>query len=276
MDQRSTHNVPDDERIEKLLSQFKPQPKQRFFNKMSTAPWISQSSSEAPLTSKHLMLRRLPVLGIIGCSLLVIILVFAFVPSARVTAEQIIHFFLPSSTNQLEVQLTPINPTLEIDFSNPANFTLDIAEAAHQAGMEIKEISPLTSTLKLIGARYESSYHAVILLYTGNGYKLFLTQRILDKGQDIFSIGADAKIEMVKIGDIQGEYVEGGWEAVSTQSAIENLQDNVTIKINATWDNEYPQSTLRWQANDKVYELRASGENIPSQSQLIDWANGLK
>jgi hypothetical protein len=48
------------------------------------------------------------------------------------------------------------------------------------------------------------------------------------------------------------------------------------LNIYAVWDNDLHQYTLRWQAGDIVYELRSNGDGSPSQSGLINLANGLK
>jgi hypothetical protein len=92
----------------------------------------------------------------------------------------------------------------------------------------------------------------------------------------VFSIGESALIKLVNIGDFQGEYVDGGWKVISTQPASENQTPTSSVNINAIWDNELPQSTLRWQLNGIVYELRSVGDGRPPQSELIIMANELK
>jgi hypothetical protein len=204
------------------------------------------------------------------------IFIFTFIPSIRAAASQIIHLFLPSPSNQLEVQVTLTNPGDLYDFSNPANFPLSVKEAQQQAGFGVKEISILPEGLSFIGSRVDTRYNAVTLLYHANDYTLFLTQRPLGKSQDVFSIGDSAYVNLVKIGVIHGEFVEGGWKAISTQPSPGNQTPSSSITINAVWDNDLHQSTLRWQDDGIVYELRSSGDGRPSQSELILLANELK
>jgi hypothetical protein len=213
----------------------------------------------------------LAALGL-ACAIVLVIII----PSARVAASQIIHLFLPEPSNQLNVQVTLTSLGDLVYFSDPANFPLSITEAQQLAGFGVKEISLLPEGLAFIGSRYDPSYNAVTLLYEANDYKLFLTQRPLGNREDVFSIGESANVRNVKIGSSDGEFVEGGWKAVSTQPASENQAPANTMNIYAIWDNKMSQSTLRWQAGGIVYELRSNGEGGPSQSELINLANELK
>jgi hypothetical protein len=140
----------------------------------------------------------------------------------------------------------------------------------------VKEISLLPQGLTLIGSRYDSDYNTVIFLYVANDYKLFLTQRPLRNGDDVFSIGASANVKKVKVGNIDGEFVKGGWKAVSTQPVPNNETPTSMVNLYAIWDNELAQSTLRWQAGGIVYELRCNGEGCPLQPEIINMADELQ
>jgi hypothetical protein len=203
-------------------------------------------------------------------------LILAVIPSVRVAADQIIHFFLPAASNQLEVQIMPANPLVSMDFSNPSNFPHSINDIQQQAGFGVKRIPTLPKELSLIGARYDPSYNAVSILYKARDYFLILTQRPLGNSQDVFSIGPNAHVEFVKIGNVQGEYVVGGWNAVSTQQTPATETPSGTLHLSAVWDDSLPQYTLRWQQAGYAYELLSNGISSPSQSQLISWANELK
>jgi hypothetical protein len=269
-------NLPDEMKIEEMLSHFKPQPTLRFYNKMSTAPWhrsITPDTSTYLPNRKHT--RRL-IWGLIALLFMIGVLGITLIPSVRVIARQIIYSFISAPSNQIEVQVTLTSPGDLYNFSDPANFQLSIKYVQQQAGFEIKEISSLPGSLSFIGARFDPNYKTATLLYQGNDYKVFLTQRPLGNSLDVFSIGESALIKLVNIGDFQGEYVDGGWKVISTQPASENQTPTSSVNINAIWDNELPQSTLRWQLNGIVYELRSVGDGRPPQSELIIMANELK
>jgi hypothetical protein len=269
-------HIPDELEIEQLLGDFKPQPSTRYYKRMSSAPWRLQE--QAFRSTEHI--KRIPrwktVLALATFIIVLGLLSLSFIPSLRVAADQFIHFFLPATSDQLNVQITPGNPLETLDFMNPSYFPLSKDEVQRQAGFMVKMIPLSPTTPTFIGARYALEYNAAYLLYKGEEYTLLVTQRPLGTSQDVLSIGSNAKVEFVNIGDFQGEYVVGGWNAVSTQAPSDIPTQMGTVQINAVWDDQLPQYTLRWQESGFAYELRINGENSPSQSQLISWANELK
>jgi len=276
MDNSPFHQAPEELEIEEMLSHIRPQPTSRFYKKMRSTPWerpnmVKTSSALAYLKSADRL-----VWGLLALILIVGVVGLTFIPSVRAIARQFFYSFIHSPSNQIQVQVTPAAPGDLYNFSDPSNFTLSVPLAQQQAGFGVKEISVLPEGLTFIGCRFDSTYNAVTLQYQGNDYKLFLTQRPRGNGQDVFSIGASANVESVKIGEIQGEFVVGGWKVISQQPDSSNQTPTSVININAIWDNDLPQSTLRWQTSDIVYELRSVGEGNPSLSDLINLANGLK
>ena len=269
-------DAPDEQRIEALLSDFKPQPSPRFYDRMRTAPWQEQPQSQASRKIREWRLARKSAWIVITGFFVLVFFIYAVFPSVRVAASQIIHFFLPASSDQLDVQVTLSNPNDLLDFSNPANFPLTMDALRQQVGFKVKQIPSSLGAPPFIGARYDPVYNAVTLLYQAEDYNLLLTQRPLRNSQDVSSVGANAHVEFVPIGSSQGEFVVGGWKAVSSQPGTAIPASPAVVQINAVWDDNLPQSTLRWQESGYSYELRSSGENRPSQSQLISWANELK
>jgi hypothetical protein len=276
MENNPIQNQPDDKEIEEILSEFAPKPTSRFYIKMSDAPWQRRIPHEVLSSSTNIKHNRRLIWGLAVLVLVCAIILISIIPSARVAASQIIHLFLPAPSNQLDVQVTLTSPGDLVDFSDPTNFPLSFTEVQQLANFRVKEISLLPESLSFIGSRYDPRYNAVTLLYKANDYKIFLTQRPLGNSEDVFSIGASAIVKTVKVGNNDGEFVMGGWKAVSTQPVSDNKTPTSTVNIYAVWDNELSQSTLRWQSGDIVYELRSNGEGSPSQPDLINLANELK
>jgi hypothetical protein len=243
---------------------------------MSTAPWAKISPQEKINIFRNWKPSRRLVWGMAALLLIITLFGFSLYPPLRAIAMQIMFSFIPAPEDQLEVQVPLANPEALYHFADPENFPLSISEVQEQAGFPVREIGSLPAGLSFSGARFDAGSHAVILLYLGKDYKLFLTQRPIDHGQDVFSIGASAQVETVQIGNIQGEYVEGGWKAVSAQPDNRTATPGSTINLNATWDNTLPQYTLRWQSAGYAYELRSIGVGSPTESELISLANGLK
>jgi hypothetical protein len=276
MNKSSHHDLPDENKIEELLERYKPHPSEQFHKRMKSAPWRNREVTRKFILFNHKKIT--PRLVWAFCILFVCVLIGSvfLIPPVRAVARQIIFSFISAPSNQIVVQVTPVRPNELFNFSDPANYQLSLDDAQQQAGFPIMQISPITEKLKLIGTRYEPNYRSVIMLYQGENYDLFLTQRSLGNGQDVFSIGQDALVKLVKIGNLQGEYVEGGWKAISLQPTSDHQTPQNPINITAVWDDSLPQSTLRWQVDQMAYELRAIGEQRPSLTDLLNWANELK
>lgn len=269
-------DAPDEIQIETMLSRFKPQPTARFYRKMNNAPWSTTTFGERIRSAYPAKPIRRWIWGMAAILLILAVAGLSFIPSVRAIAHQIFYSFISAPSNQLEIQVTLSNPGELFHFSDPANFSSSIQQAREQAGFVVKEINKLPEGLTLVGSRFDSSYDAVIILYQAKDYKLLLTQRPISNGEDVFSIGSSAQVKLVKIGGHQGEFVAGGWKAISTQEPSETSTPGSQTNISAIWDSNLRQYTLRWQAEGYIYELRSIGEGSPSQSELIILANELK
>jgi hypothetical protein len=267
---------PDYTQIERWLSEFKPQSSIRFYTRMKKAPWVKKTFDKRVFLDNDAAPARKMLLGMTLILLILVLIGILFIPSVRAVARQIIYSFIYAPSNQLEIHVTSSNPVELFHFSDPANFPLTIQDVQGQAGFVVKEIKPLPVKLTLVGSRFEPSYNAVIILYQGDDYKLYLSQRPVGKGEDVFSIGSTAQVNLVKVGNHQAEFVVGGWKAISTQTISITLTPGSQTNIDAIWDSNLPQYTLRWQDEGFIYELRSVGEGNPIQSELIALANELK
>jgi len=276
MSKNPNSDVPDELKIEALLRNFSPRPSPRFHRKMQYAPWVKMT----PVGRIKLFTSKIPAriwfVGMMALLIIVALISLSFFPSVRAIARQIYYSFISAASNQIDIQVILSNPGDLFHFSDPGNFRLSIEEVEELSGFVINEISRLPEELVLVGARYDRSYNAVTILYLGDNYKLFLTQRPVGSGEDVFSIGSSAEVDMVKIGKYQGEYVVGGWKAISIQPISTDSTPGYQASISAIWDSSLPQYTLRWQDDDLRYELRTLGEGSLSQEELITLANELK
>ena len=269
-------HVPDETEIESLLARFLPTPGESFYARIEKAPWISSTGRKKGNYLRTKLYIRKPMLSISIFLLLLFLIGISFIPPVQAVARQIIYSFIPAPSNQIQVQAVLPNPGDLFHYSDPSNFNFSIPEIREQAGFVVKEITKIPEDLVLVGSRFDPSYNSVTILYQGDAYKLFVTQRPTGKGKDVFSIGATAQVNLVMIGDRQAEYVKGGWKAISTQTISATETPGSQTRIDAIWDNNLPQYTLRWQDEGIVYELRSIGAGSPSQSELISLANELK
>ncbi len=276
-DNQFTNSIaPNDVEIETLLGGFSPKPSVNFYSRMEKAPWVKEATQKKGryFLAKSPLSRGVLVISVIV--LFIALISISFFPSVKVVARQIIFSFLPASSDHIEIQVTLSNPGDLFHFSDPANFPFTIQEIREQAGFNVKEIIQAPKDLILIGSRFDPGFDTVTILYQGDNYKLFITQRPIGKGEDVFSIGSTAQVNLVMLGDHQGEFVSGGWKAISTQTNPASQTPGTQASLYAIWDDNLPQYTLRWLDQNFVYELRAVGEGSPTQTELISLANELK
>ena len=272
-----THTDPPDEvQIETMLRQFEPQPTTRFNQKLRHAPWLKSLPNDKVQLNKSIKSRRMLIWGVAGFIFVLALVSISFIPSVRAVARQIINSFVSEPSNQLEIQVTLSSPGELFYYAEASSFPLSLIDVRGQVDFPIKEVQKLPVGLEFVGARFENRDDTVTLLYMAREYKLYLTQRPIGFGEDVFSIGASAQIELVNIGLYQGEFVVGGWKAITTQSAPETSIPGEQTNISAIWDDTLPQYTLRWQAEGFIYELRIIGNSSPTQLELITLANELK
>lgn len=166
-------------------------------------------------------------------------------------------------------------------------YKLSVPDAEALAGFKLLLPPHLPEFLSLFGARYEPEtkvvhvYFHLVTEWTDpydNG--LFLSQQIIsnsDKcaicdievgdstevGQDHgpMIVGADSNLETVQIGNITGKYVEGVWTGTDCCGWV--------------WDSDEFLKTLRWQANDRAFELQYLGSEL-NKTDLIAIAESLK
>ena len=74
-------------------------------------------------------------------------------------------------------------------------------------------------------------------------------------------VGADSNLETVDIGNVTGKYVTGVWKGTDCCGWV--------------WDSEPFIQTLRWQIDDKAFELQYAGSDL-GKADLIAIAENLK
>ncbi len=264
---------PDMEAMEDLLREVKPFPTARFYGLAKNAPWQIKSSVNT-IPSRRLA-NKVWGWGL-AATLFILVLLIAVFPPVQAIARQVYQHFLSTSSNQLEVTIAAPNQNDLLDYSDAGYFSSSVGAVQEQVDFPIRQISSSHDTLQLIGARYEASYNAVVLMYQGEGYALFLSERPVEKGMDLFTIGPEAEVRLVRVGESEGEYVVGGWKAIPTPHSHQTPAGADQTTIQAMWDKNLPQFTLRWRQNGISYELRSLGEASPSQSALTSLANELK
>jgi len=162
-------------------------------------------------------------------------------------------------------------------------FNLNISQAEELAGLKLVLPSRLPEFLSFLGAKYEPETKVVKVFYIWqepymNG--LTVSQQVVSglddcaicdivEGDSIalgqengpMIVGTDSNLETVEIGNGTGQYVTGVWKGTDCCGWV--------------WDSEPFIQTLRWQINDRAFELQYAGSDL-GKVDLIAVAEGLR
>jgi hypothetical protein len=255
---------PSEEQIMALLSQIKPRPSKRFYQKMEHAPWEGRR-----FWFTHWVLRPLVVTAFI----ITIVLGATFtIPSVKATARQLLNYFLPSSSDRRTVQAPFPLPGSNLD----SYYGFSLEQAQKQAGYPLKTLTVLPDKMAFAGAHVEPSLKAVALRYTNGIDNLIFTQRLLGNVEEYSSIGASATVEPIQVRGEQGEYVSGGWKLQTGQSPTQAASNpGIQANLGLYWDADIPQRILRWQENGMSFEIISTGEALRKED-LVEIANSIR
>lgn len=141
---------------------------------------------------------------------------------------------------------------------------MSVAEIEATVGYDIREPRWLPDGYTLLDASVsDRDGQGVSLTYLRNGAGLTLLQQPAALAQP-WEIGNSARVIQVQIGSLTGEYVEGHWTPVLSQT------DSGAAIEGQVWNADFPLQQLRWSDGAMVYTLI---NMIPQRSDLplVDW-----
>ena len=255
--------------IETMLENLPPNISPRLEKKLSSAPWTPRA------------IRRHRALVLLYLTAILFIAFIGLTPQGHAFAQSIIEFFTttdqsssPLSEEELDslyapyppralslVDVTPLAPLSDY-CSNPegvGTYECEIQRVELQLGFDLKEFSAKPSGWSFRRAMSSQEY-AVIAYQTGGGY-LDLSQGIGNFPPDHPDIDwgkvPSSAVQSVKIGDYQGEYVNGSFSLKNGASEL-------------TWDSTGSDQRIRWKEGERWFEILAlSG---PGTSGYLDRA----
>ena len=228
------------EQIESLLNRIKPKPSPRFHQHMQDQPWNqSKPSIYGTIT------RRLAIAII--WAIVLVLFISLLTPTLNVVAQRWLQFFLPAHSNQATVQV----PQREIDL----DFSLSLPEAENQAGFKAIQPDWLPKGYQFEGAAYQFERQAIVLKFVtqDGGHQLRILQRT--QGPDFQRIGGGAQVEIVKIGEISGEYVSGAWTIPEVKSSRDEITNGGSPTLEIKWNPEAGIQFLRWENDRMLFEI---------------------
>jgi hypothetical protein len=254
-------HIPDEKQIEELLENLKPTSSKRLDRRLSNAPWTQRAVNR----------RRFGITAILF--VLVAMSIIAATPQGRVWAQSLLHFFergdampvapvtggiLPTRTPQptYQAELVTISPG-ETDsgaFFTPTPATtgevgdvvynLTLEDAQKLAGFAIRVPSVVPAGYDLSEISFDRQTDTVWQIYKFLPYQsgeMFVISQSPENAP--ITIGQDAAVEQIQVGDVMVEHVAGMWFAVTGASW-------------ETWDPNTPLHTFRWEEDGFYFTLQ--------------------
>jgi hypothetical protein len=267
--------TPNIAQIETLLHAIRPEPGQRFHQRMAAATWRAAPIPNAGVfnmnTKKPIASGWVGRTAALAAVTLILIAVLAATPAGSVFASQIIQFFsrvqgntVPLAPEQVAapVPTTTPEPTYALALQPADQITqpaptataeptpalvpledLGLREAEAAAGFDLYAPLHLPRDYRLSRVLYDPDQQAVSLWYAspqaGSGEFFAITQ---GKKLEPLSVGENATIETVPVGEYNAELVRGGWFVANGSSET-------------VWEGGMEVYTLRWQAQEVTISI---------------------
>ena len=282
--------VPDENRMESLLTHIQPVPSERFHQKMKQAAWQIDPGQKTDI--KNLRFK-------VGFTIATLVLVSALLvtPQGRAWAQELVQFFkrieattIPLSEEQQKEIIVPIQqyelplvkvlePALSPEMAgipecqnaqDPYAYACQFAYAESKLGFDLKEFPAGYDDWKFESLYFDQVRKSAFSTYrldTGDlGYGQLTFQQTLGVPErPLAQIPAD-QVRTVKIGPYNGEYVKGGFIPANDLSKM-------------VWEDSDFEQRLAWSDGTRWYFLQLFGNAGEAKSigrdQLIELAAGL-
>lgn len=235
-------NKPD---IETLLTKIRPEPSERFYQKMQNTPWNSET-------------RTYPIRSLMAAAVAVVVFgaTLALTPLGALAQDVISRFFVIQDTNTRTFEVErPIEPTAMADA--PVWQPLSLAEAQAQTAFTMTPPQP-PAPYAFDGADAYNNGRTVMLSYsipddTSVGRNLVFFQYPASEAEP-HEIGANAVVKQVSINGVPGEYTSGWW-AITEENSQGIEGDQERFELESEWDNDYGLHYLEWIDGDYAYQI---------------------
>jgi hypothetical protein len=241
MNKQNVSSIPDENKIEELLTKIQPMPSGDYHKKMQQAHWRTEQVQSTTITNKPRL--KLAVAAVV----LLTISMFAVTPQGRALAQEVVQFFrsvntttIPLSEEEKESMFfTPeeyelplvkvLTPALSPELArlpecqstqNARSYTCQVAYAESKLGFNLKELPVQPEGWVLESVYFDPISKKAFTSYkidiTYNSYSsLTLTQGLgenpIVSNYPLGAVPSD-RIEFVKIGSYNGEYVRGAFD----------------------------------------------------------------
>jgi len=96
-----------------------------------------------------------------------------------------------------------------------------------------------------------------------------------DSCGDLAGIGANAEVIDIQIGDVMGQLVMGGWDAIPNEADLLEANPGETITFNFVWNPDRPEYQLRWEEGGIAFAINIFAPGV-STDEIIAFANSFR
>jgi len=295
MNKQNVSAMPDENKIEELLAKIQPVPSGDFHKKMEQAHWRTEQIQPRVVTNKPRL--KLAVAMVV----LLTITMFAVTPQGRALAQEVVQFFrrvsattIPLSEEEKESMfvtpeqyelplakvLTPIlSPELINlpecqDSQDERSYGCQIAYAESRLGFDLKELPFQPEGWKLDSLHFDAISKTAFISYkidiSYSSYSHLTLVQGLGENPIVSNYPLEAvpsdRVEVIKIGPYNGEYVKGGFIPSNDGSELR-------------WNDSEDRQRLAWGDGTRWFfiDLFANTSSAKSigRDQLIELAESL-
>lgn len=214
-------------------------------------------------------------LAALGVTILLLVLTITLIAPVRAFAQEFLQsLFVRHESNTIAAEpYNPISDPTPTPIPAPESVpNLSVSEADALASFAVRELTNLPAGFTLSSVYYDQERDKVTFLYLNDIYQGIVLHQEPAETAEPWTIGADAVIEAVMVGNIPGEYVHGSWQWVepTTEDAVGSTEE--------IWRNDDPHQQLRWTQDGIVYTLSTTvGQDLGlTQADLITLAENLQ
>jgi hypothetical protein len=250
---------PEEKQLETLLENLKPEPSERFYQKMENAPWQQNETEEKPKLIRFPYARAAAIVIISLCLLLMtqpaqsfaqwLASLFQIVPSETTTSISLP--IVPTSTYVPSPSPSPALETLQ------ANLAFTIRQPQNLHGYIFHDAYTMPNSQTLIIGYVWAGENPL-----ARGLSLYQST---DESMN-YQIGENAIVQAIEINGVYGEYVQGNWETIETTTSATQLS------VRSQWDNTVQLHMLVWEIEGVTYQLLWQAAYLPHPAYYDDGA----
>ena len=269
-------NQQDDMKITQALADFQPTPNRRFHERMNAAPWAATEEASPNFIDRLRTVFWRPVLST-ALALALVVAVVAVTPPLRAFAQELLGLFIRETDDTLTYDEQLVLEEIFDQMEMVDHYTAALRELEASVGFDVWVPGILLPYYEFDSAFYNTEGAISFLAYRIERDEVLESSEqpgflLIQQRADQFTptewntVGASAAVDVVEIGDADGEYVEGYW----CQQPEE---------VEKTWCIDSDVRFLTWQQDGFVFVIQAYGDldnrNSLSRREMIGTARNL-